>query len=100
MEAIKFIAAQVIAGQQYSATLLRVTLKAYRAEQAKKVETAKAERYEKITVRANGKCHPALFDNVTNTVTVVCNCPNSQNGVLTSRATKVADGYAKVNCRK
>ena len=54
MEAIKFIAAQVIAGQQYSTTLLRVTLKAYRAEQAKKVETAKVERYEKITVRAKG----------------------------------------------
>lgn len=100
MKALQIIAAQVIAGTTYSAALLRVNLKAFRDEQAKKAAEVKEERYQQITIRASGKCHPALFDTVTKTIAVVCNCPNSQNGQLAARGTKVGEGYKLVNCRK
>lgn len=57
------------------------------------------EQAKEITVRANGKCHPALHDERYG-MRVICNCPGSQNGTLNNTARKVADGFDKVNCRK
>lgn len=98
MNALTHIAAQVFANQTYSPRLLAVTLNIFRKEQ--EAARTKVERYVRITVRANGKCHPALLDTVTNDVQIVCSCRNARNGVLASSARKVGDGYALVNCRK
>ncbi len=55
--------------------------------------------YRKITVRANGKCHPAI-EYPTGFVAIVCRCPGTQNGSLIARSVKVADGHDAVTCRK
>lgn len=55
--------------------------------------------YKKITVRANGKCHPAI-EHPTYGMIVTCRCPGSQNGQLNNTARKVAEGHEQVNCRK
>lgn len=52
-----------------------------------------------ITVRAAGKCHPAI-QSKDGWIMVVCTCPGSKNGSLANKAVKVADGHDKVNCRK
>ena len=54
---------------------------------------------KKITVRANGKCHPAV-QHPGGAIMISCRCPNSQNGRLANVATKVADGWEKANCGK
>jgi hypothetical protein len=58
----------------------------------------------KVTVRANGKSHPAieLFDaNGKSTGYIVCcRCPGSQNGSLANSARKIAEGHEASNCRK
>lgn len=52
-----------------------------------------------ITIRANGKCHPAIqFKD--GSFMPVCNCPGSQNGRLANVSRKVADGHETANCRK
>jgi hypothetical protein len=51
-----------------------------------------------ITVRANGKCHPAMRF-ADGFVVIQCNCPGSKNGSLANRAVKVADGHESANCR-
>ena len=54
---------------------------------------------KKITVRANGKCHPAVqFPE--GFIMIVCRCPGSQNGTLVKKCTKVAEGHDAVNCRQ
>lgn len=53
---------------------------------------------KKITVRASGKCHPAL-DFGYGQPMIVCSCPGSKNGSLANRATKVADGHDSANCQ-
>ncbi len=57
-----------------------------------------------VTVRASGKCHPAIeyfgADGKSNGFIVICNCPGSKNGSLASSARKIADGHEAVNCRK
>ena len=52
---------------------------------------------KKITVRANGKCHPAVEQN--GFIMLCCSCPGSRNGRLANCATKVADGHDKANCQ-
>ncbi len=53
----------------------------------------------KITVRAAGKCHPAIqFKD--GGIMIVCRCPGSQNGSLANSARKIAEGHDAVNCRK
>jgi hypothetical protein len=52
-----------------------------------------------ITVRASGKCHPAV-QTESGFVILVCTCPGSKNGKLANVATKIADGHDKANCRK
>jgi len=50
-----------------------------------------------ITVRANGKCHPAVqFED--KYFMIVCACPGSKNGSLANRATKIAEGHQAANC--
>lgn len=51
-----------------------------------------------ITVRASGKCHPAI-EHPTYGIIVTCRCPGSQNGTLNNTARKVADGIEKANCQ-
>lgn len=51
----------------------------------------------KITIRANGKCHPAIV--VDGMVMVCCQCPGSQNGQLARAGRQVADGHERANCR-
>ena len=54
---------------------------------------------KKITIRVNGKCHPAIqFQS--GDFMVTCNCPGSKNGALAARAGKISDGHDTVNCRK
>lgn len=52
---------------------------------------------EKITIRANGKAHPAWMHSRYG-VMVACSCPGSQNGQLENRARKIADGWEAANC--
>lgn len=60
--------------------------------------------FRKVTVRANGKCHPAVEVWVDGKkqggVLICCNCPGSKNGSLTNKASKVSDGHEAANCRK
>lgn len=52
-----------------------------------------------ITIRANGKCHPAVqFKD--GFIMTTCKCPNSKNGRLVAQAVKIADGHEKANCGK
>lgn len=50
-----------------------------------------------ITVRGNGKCHPAIMHSRYGLI-ITCHCPGSQNGSLVHRVRKVCDGHDKVNC--
>ena len=51
----------------------------------------------KITIRANGKAHPAWMHNRYGIIPA-CSCPGSQNGQMANRARKVADGWEASNC--
>lgn len=53
---------------------------------------------KKVTIRASGKCHPAIL--VDGYLMACCKCPGSNNGSLAAKATIIADGHEKVNCRK
>jgi hypothetical protein len=53
---------------------------------------------KKVTVRANGKCHPALLLSG-NYLMLVCSCPGSQNGKLAKTAKIVCEGFEESNCR-
>lgn len=60
---------------------------------------AQAQETKNVTIRAAGKCHPAIqFKD--GSFMVVCRCPGSQNGRLANAAVKIADGHDAVNCRK
>jgi hypothetical protein len=50
----------------------------------------------KITVRGNGKAHPARATKFG--FMMSCSCPGSQNGRLEKACRKVADGWAASNC--
>lgn len=56
-----------------------------------------------VTIRANGKAHPAieLFDANGRSTGFIpcCNCPGSKNGSLANSAKKIAEGHEKSNCR-
>lgn len=60
------------------------------------VEEEKDAEYP-ITVRGNGKCHPAIMHSRYGMI-ITCSCPGSQNGSLAHRVHKVCDGHEKVNC--
>jgi len=53
---------------------------------------------KKVTIRANGKSHPALLING-NFLLLVCSCPGSQNGKLAKTAKIVCEGFEESNCR-
>ena len=52
-----------------------------------------------ITVRGNGKCHPAIMHSRYGLI-ITCSCPGSQNGSLAHSVRKVCGGHEKVNCNK
>ena len=56
------------------------------------------EQQKAITVRASGKCHPAVVHPIYGVI-IKCSCPGSKNGSMALTARKVADGWEKVNCK-
>ena len=52
---------------------------------------------KQVTVRANGKAHPAIMISE-DFFMIVCRCSGSKNGSLAKRAVVIAEGHEKCNC--
>lgn len=84
--------------------LLKLLHKTLAKQTEVKVTEIKVTKYfdKKVTVRANGKCHPAFanyYDGKFAGYQLLCSCPGSKNGHLANKCTFVADGFDAKNCR-